>query len=85
MLDSTTLDDLLITEALQHAAAHFVPLGSPSSSAKVTSRTHDPHQWHPRWRRVALFEVEDLHVSVEGREILRGVNLTRSSRARCTR
>src|SRR5919204_6645838 len=26
VLDSTTLDDLLITEALQHAAAHFVPL-----------------------------------------------------------
>src|SRR5215208_2446221 len=24
----------------------------------------------------ALFEIEDLHVSVEGREILRGVNLT---------
>ena len=26
VLDSTTLDDLLISDALQHAAAHFVPL-----------------------------------------------------------
>jgi Rrf2 family protein len=26
VLDSTTLDDLVITEALQHAAANFVPL-----------------------------------------------------------
>src|SRR5918912_3833149 len=28
VLDSTTLDDLLISEALQHAAARFVPLSS---------------------------------------------------------
>jgi Rrf2 family transcriptional regulator, cysteine metabolism repressor len=28
VLDSTTLDDLLISDALQHAAAHFVPLDS---------------------------------------------------------
>src|SRR5213593_4223102 len=28
VLDSTTLDDLFITEALQHAAAQFVPLDS---------------------------------------------------------
>jgi DNA-binding IscR family transcriptional regulator len=26
VLDSTTLDDLFISEALQHAAAQFVPL-----------------------------------------------------------
>jgi Rrf2 family protein len=28
VLDSTTLDDLVLTEALQHAAANFVPLDS---------------------------------------------------------
>src|ERR1700716_2526198 len=28
VLDSTTLDDLLISDALQHAAAQFVPLDS---------------------------------------------------------
>jgi Rrf2 family cysteine metabolism transcriptional repressor len=28
VLDSTTLDDLLISDPLQHAAAHFVPLES---------------------------------------------------------
>jgi Rrf2 family transcriptional regulator, cysteine metabolism repressor len=28
VLDSTTLDDLVISDALQHAAANFVPLGS---------------------------------------------------------
>ena len=33
----------------------------------------------------ASFEIEDLHVSVEGREILRGVNLDRRATARFTR
>src|SRR5579859_6838571 len=32
VLDSTTLDDLVITEALQHAAAHFVPLDALSAT-----------------------------------------------------
>jgi DNA-binding IscR family transcriptional regulator len=32
VLDSTTLDDLLKTEALQHAAAHFVPLDTLSAA-----------------------------------------------------
>jgi DNA-binding IscR family transcriptional regulator len=36
VLDSTTLDDLLITEALQHhaATAQFVPLESVTDDAK---------------------------------------------------
>jgi DNA-binding IscR family transcriptional regulator len=32
VLDSTTLNDLLISDALQHAAAHFVPLESVSAT-----------------------------------------------------
>jgi hypothetical protein len=32
VLDSTTLDDLLISDALQHAAAQFVPLESLSAT-----------------------------------------------------
>src|SRR6266550_2580285 len=32
VLDSTTLDDLVITEALQHAAANFVPLETLGAS-----------------------------------------------------
>ena len=32
VLDSTTLDDLFISEALQHAAAQFVPLDSLSAN-----------------------------------------------------
>jgi DNA-binding IscR family transcriptional regulator len=41
VLDTTTLDDLVVSEALQHAAAaHFIPVeslqhsGKPSSSSK---------------------------------------------------
>ena len=37
VLDSTTLDDLLISDALQHAAAQFVPLDSLGA-------THLPHK-----------------------------------------
>jgi DNA-binding IscR family transcriptional regulator len=33
VLDSTTLDDLLISDALQHAAANFVPLESLGSTS----------------------------------------------------
>src|SRR5712691_801274 len=36
VLDSTTLDDLLITDALQHAAAQFVPLESVSATTPHT-------------------------------------------------
>src|SRR5437773_8675689 len=37
VLDSTTLDDLLLTEALQHAsAAHFVPLESLGAHTATT-------------------------------------------------
>ena len=40
VLDSTTLDDLLISDALQHAAAgqNFVPLESLGASAPVSPR-----------------------------------------------
>ena len=36
VLDSTTLNDLLITDALQHAAAHFVPLDSLGAKNSAT-------------------------------------------------
>ena len=38
VLDSTTLDDLLISDALQHAAANFVPLESLEAAATPLPR-----------------------------------------------
>jgi Rrf2 family transcriptional regulator, cysteine metabolism repressor len=43
VLDSTTLDDLLISDALQHAAAQFVPLETVSASLTLPRKGEFAH------------------------------------------
>jgi Rrf2 family protein len=43
VLDSTTLDDLVITEALQHAAANFVPIDSLGAITPHTKKGEFAH------------------------------------------
>jgi Rrf2 family protein len=40
VLDSTTLADLMLSEALQHAASHFVPVDSLSATATKGELAH---------------------------------------------
>ena len=44
VLDSTTLDDLFISEALQNAAAHFVPLDSLGANPPRTLGANPPRK-----------------------------------------
>jgi Rrf2 family protein len=43
VLDSTSLDDLVLSEALQHAPAHFVPVESLSASPPTRSKGEFAH------------------------------------------